>query len=274
MKWSWLRVSKKRVCPQCQRPDWCTISYEHDTVCCMRVPSSKPAANGGWLHKLNAPHGQIPPSPKAEEKPAKSSAELVAMYESWKPLTTAGLLSDCALELGLDPLSLHYFGWRWSGFAWAIPMYSPGMTLLGIRLRGKDGKKWSIKGSHQGLFIPNSVQDNVLMIVEGATDAAAALSIGFFAIGRPSCSGLHDMVLTFIRARKISRVILVSDNDGPGLAGSERLQKEIPVPSIRWIPPSKDLREFLKAGGTREVIESQIRDMIWEEPHRKKEIAA
>lgn len=269
--YKWLRVTKAQRCAICGKPDYCTYAPEANLALCMRIESDRPSKNvmGGFLHRLDGEHR--PPNfiSDVHEKPARDSADLVRMYESWKPLTTAGLISDCANDLALDALSLHYFGWRWTGYAWAVPMYSPDMKLLGIRLRAKDGKKWSVKGSHQGLFIPTTVKDWTLMISEGATDAAAALTLGFFSIGRPSCQGLHDMVLSFIRLHKISRVILISDNDPPGLLGSEKLQSEMPVSSVRWIPPAKDLREFVKAGGSREIIESQIQDMVWKVPMKR-----
>jgi hypothetical protein len=40
----------------------------------------------------------------------------------------------------------------------------------------------------------------------------------------------------------------------------------MPVRSVIWIPPTKDLREYLKQGGTRAMIESAVRDTVWQVP--------
>ena len=52
----WKRVSKRRPCPICQRPDWCLYDGpENDptAVICARVESYKCCGEAGWLHRLH-----------------------------------------------------------------------------------------------------------------------------------------------------------------------------------------------------------------------------
>ncbi|MTI80001.1 MAG: DUF3854 domain-containing protein [Firmicutes bacterium] len=44
------RVSYRQPCPICGKPDWC--GFNSKIAICMRVQSSYPVRNGGWLHKL------------------------------------------------------------------------------------------------------------------------------------------------------------------------------------------------------------------------------
>ena len=52
MELSFRRVSKADPCPQCGKPDWCTVG-DYGVVC-MRVQSAKAVKNGGWFHPFDA----------------------------------------------------------------------------------------------------------------------------------------------------------------------------------------------------------------------------
>jgi hypothetical protein len=119
-------------------------------------------------------------------------------------------------------------------------------NMVGIRLRAQSGKKFSVTGSHQGLFIPKDGWDQMLMLTEGPTDCAAAIDLGYWAIGRPSCSGGANEVITFVKQRKVRRAVIVSDNDSPGVLGS-----------------AKDVRAFVGLGGTKGLMDSMIGAAIW-----------
>ncbi len=74
-------------------------------------------------------------------------------------LSVAGL-ARFASELGVSAASLGRLGskWSWEHKAWAFPMRATNGTILGVRLRGLDGRKWAVVGSRQGLFIPDGGQ--------------------------------------------------------------------------------------------------------------------
>lgn len=54
-KSDWQRVSRRRPCPVCGKPDWCAYSGPDDSptaAICQRVESPKRAGEAGWLHVL------------------------------------------------------------------------------------------------------------------------------------------------------------------------------------------------------------------------------
>jgi hypothetical protein len=51
----WQRVSKRRPCPVCGKPDWCMYVGSDDSptaAICARIESPKRCGEGGWLHVL------------------------------------------------------------------------------------------------------------------------------------------------------------------------------------------------------------------------------
>ena len=82
------------------------------------------------------------------------------------------------------------------------------------------------------------------------------------------------MVKEHLKKSKIFKVVIVADNDSikngkrAGIEGAKKLQKDIGLSSVIWMPPSpiKDVREFVRKGGTRQLIESDINSKTWENP--------
>ena len=111
------------------------------------------------------------------------------------------------------------------------------------------------------MFIPADLpSEGLLLICEGPTDCAAALDLGFAAIGRPNCSSCVDMTVKFCKGR--SEIIIIGDNDPPkedgrrpGKKGAEKLAGKLLLhcSSVKIIYPpdkTKDLRQWLRAGLT------------------------
>ena len=48
----WLRVSRSKPCPICEKPDWCSVSADGAVALCQRVESPKRIGDAGWLHRL------------------------------------------------------------------------------------------------------------------------------------------------------------------------------------------------------------------------------
>ena len=205
------------------------------------------------------------PRKRLEERPSLPNPE--ALWKGWQRDTDIAHLDGFAMSLGVDTEALRATGCAWARNAWAFPMRDHNSSVIGIRLRGDDGNKWAIKGSHQGLFIPTEypycVDDGTLYIVEGPTDLAAAMTIGLYSIGRPSCLGQETMVADYVRTKKVKRVVIISDNDTPGLAGARKLQEYLPRRSCIWTTPVKDVREYVQRGGTVNMIENSICDLVW-----------
>jgi hypothetical protein len=259
----WLRVSKQNPCAVCGKPDWCT--YTHDGLaCCMRVQSDRPSPNGGWFHRDPQPTPYTPPV--AEESP-RPTCDAPALLGKGARETHQDALGAFATRLGVDCASLVALNAARAACyaAWAFPMADGQGNLVGIRLRADSGHKWAVPGSRQGIFLPNIIPQDVALIPEGPTDTAAALSLGFFAVGRPSCNTGGLQIAATVRRLGVRRVVMVADNDTPGRQGAARVAGEIALPHITFIPPCKDLRQFVQAGGTRLDVENSIANSLWQE---------
>ena len=71
------------------------------------------------------------------------------------------------------------------------------------------------------MFLPaNGCPGTPLRIVEGPTDTAAAVDLGFNVIGRPACLGCNEMILEIARQSGASTTLIIVDNDAPGQRGA------------------------------------------------------
>jgi 5S rRNA maturation endonuclease (ribonuclease M5) len=178
--------------------------------------------------------------------------------------TALAKLAD-ALGLSVKSLRLLNIGWSAKHKAWTFPMRDASLTIVGIRLRRQDGSKFCVRGSKEGLFIPDNfwqVNESRLAVCEGATDVAALIDLGFTnSIGRPSCLGGVKLIVELCCARSFSEVVIFADNDPPGQRGAQKLACELSlyVPKLRIVtPPAKDVREWKKSGANRADIERAI----------------
>jgi hypothetical protein len=155
-------------------------------------------------------------------------------------------------------------------------MYDKNGIICGIRLRNSRGFKWAVSGSRQGVFLPTIANPKIAYLPEGPTDCAALLSIGLFPIGRPTANAATDILISTLKRLKIWQAVIVADNDNlkfggvcarsrPGLTAAQKLKKQLPVKSVIWVPPPpcKDIRDFVRKGGTKEMIEGMIEGMKW-----------
>lgn len=244
----------------CGKPDWCCLGTLYAN--CMRVESSKPCDNGGYLHPLDSK----PIDPIIIQRPAVESPPLKAeqMHSAWARQTHEDWIDALRSDLHVSRASLVALRAAWAAphNAWAFPMYDGYGTMIGIRLRTSEGKKFAVTGSRQGLFLAQVAPRAELWICEGPTDTAAALTLGLFVIGRPSCLGAEDHISNFVRLWKVRRVVICADKDEPGQRGAEKLQSVLRVPSMIFTPPAKDLRAAVAAGLTSEMLKSMTKDVI------------
>lgn len=260
----WRRVTKADPCKVCGKPDWCTRGDRYH--CCMRVQSPKPAENGGWLHPIDGA-GAKPITRPARQAPTIHCADYL---EPWYGDLQSPTLHLLAARLGVAENACRYLGAVWARQfeAWAWPMKDAYGNYVGIRLRADDGRKWAVKGSRQGLFLPAIPGQEVAYVCEGPTDTAAAISMGLYAVGRPSCLGCENEVRTLFKRLDVRRAVIISDSDTPGFEGARRLSASLHIPSVILVPPAKDMRAFYQAGGTREMLNAQASDMIWNIPKK------
>jgi 5S rRNA maturation endonuclease (ribonuclease M5) len=258
------RVNRSNPCPICNKPDWC-LRGSRGGILCMRVESPKPGKSGGWWHRGNSPGGPI-----RLLRPERPSQEIdaAAIISGWLSRTRASQLLQLANSLGVSLQSLEALHACWSidHSAWGFPMRDGQGSVIGIRLRNDQGEKWAVKGSKQGVFLPDATPQETAMICEGPTDTAAALTLGFYALGRPSCMGGGLQLATYLPSRGVKNVIIVADDDEPGQRGAAALAKELKMPTKTWTPASKDIRKYLVDGGTRIDIEYDLRHILWTQP--------
>ena len=271
----WTRCKRSLPCPQCGKFDFCRIGTK--VVHCMRIASDKPNTGdmGGWFHPLSSQAKQFV---RELEKP-KVRINAVKMMAEWTKRTSVRQYALFAHDLGVDLLALRMLSpaWSYDHQAWAFPMRWPNGLIVGIRLRFDDGRKLAVTGSHSGLFIPTRWDSKRAWIAEGASDVCALLTLGLPAVGRASCNEGGAMLAKFIRLHGIREVVIVADHDtdkfrpdasryNPGIGGAKALAAQLPVRSCVWLPPCKDAREYLRAGGTKQLIESQIQNLVWKQP--------
>ena len=261
------RVSKSHPCPVCKKPDWCRV-FADGWVECMRVQSDKPAKSGGWLHSGPSRSIQsLPPRPARVVVPAINATKLI---REWQAATPATALAEFASALGVSTPTLVAVGAAWAEphKAWAFPMCDGYGNIVGIRLRNERGK-FAVRGSRQGVFTSaecgtrSAEWKKTLFVCEGPTDTAAAVELGLFAVGRPNCCCGGAEIKVFARRHEVRRVVIVSDNDKPGLDGARKVGGELKLPFAVYVPPAKDVREFVRLGGTRAMIENTLHNTIW-----------
>ncbi len=179
---SWVRVTRQSPCPICNKPDWCSISSDGAIVVCMRVSDGavKETRNGGFLHRLS----ESPPGFRCRtltlsaNRPGRDDLPELADYYRHQARLSPGLVKSLAGDLGLPAQSLHMLqvGWSPRRSSYSFPMKNACGNTIGIRLRNKQGGKYAVRGSRDGLFLPDGIDfADRLLICEGPTDCAAML---------------------------------------------------------------------------------------------------
>lgn len=267
------RVTRANPCGVCLKDDWCL--YGQDVAICMRVPShrAKAFSDGtvGYLHSRSG--GPLPiPAPKKKEEVFVDSAKLL---DKWAVDYGYKSLEYLSKSLGVSVESLERLGCVKAPqhLVWGFPMKNGQGYVIGIRMRHENGRKWCETGGHNGLFIPNGTVDSHILITEGPTDTAAALTLGFYAVGRFNCCGGISLINDFIYENKVRSATIVADVDhdrvvngstlNPGIQGAMALAELLEIPSRCVTLPTKDLRSFLQYGGTRQHFDSIANQQVW-----------
>jgi hypothetical protein len=195
----WNKVSRGNPCPVCGKPDWCLTTGPADSpdaVICARIESEKRIGTkgAGWLHRLRDDDGwrDRPRQRRVDLAAAPTRSEVFgALAKDYADtLANAGAV---ATDLGVTENSLRrlQIGYSYQHDAYSFPMKGQNREIVGIRLRRGDGRKLSVKGGREGLFIPEGVGPDCpftdvgqLLICEGPTDTAALFDLGFNVVQR------------------------------------------------------------------------------------------
>ena len=256
---NWHRVTKRHPCPVCGKPDWCLVSPDGMAAICPRTAEGAAGERegAGYLHRLGEAAQQ--PRRQISSAPPPSTIDAPEYARIFEAASTAMHRRGLAGRLGVTEQSLMRLniGWSETLQASAFPMRNDRAEVIGIRLRNAEGRKWAIKGSHSGLFLPQLANVGPLLICEGPTDTAAMLDLGFDVIGRPSCNGGARLIVRLLtRTPRYNEIAIMADADGPGLDGAYGLVVKLAKRKHRSVrvctPPAKDVRQW-KIQGARKI---------------------
>lgn len=253
---TWKRVSRESTCPICGRPDWCLRADNGRAAICARVQSDRPMRTGvGWIH----PVGDEPPlqwRTVQRSKPKRTSPELTAIAKQCCKAMSNDNLNTLSFRLGVsaDSLLSLRVGWSVAKHAFSFPMRDEAGRVVGIRYRCEiSGNKFSETGGREGMFYLPPVLADFAVIVEGASDAAAVMTVGFQSvIGRSNNISNVEQLRSILRGHRFNRVVIVPDSDEPGHRGASALAAAIvadglPEPEILRLPDEfKDCRAMVQ----------------------------
>jgi len=252
----------------CGKPDWCLFAGPDEApnaAICARTESPKRCGEGGWLHVLRTDGPAWPRWRRTLRRAVgimadakRPGIDFDRLARECQAAVKPEALGQLAGNLGLSARSLRRLavGWSAEHRAWTFPMRNAAGDVVGIRLRLPRGRKLSVKGGREGLFIPDGLHPGGrLLICEGPTDTAAMLDFGFEAVGRPSCTGGVKHLCELVRRLDVHDVVIVADQDAPGQRGANRLASTLVayVAVVRVITPPgdvKDARAWKRAGAT------------------------
>ena len=115
---TFVRVSRKRPCEICHKPDNCNVSADGRIAYCRRVRGDKQGRDGGWVHILthDSPPPKItPPRPSSEPIAERAGVDhLDAIYSTLirKHLVLSEDHKQQLLKRGLAVADIEHAGYR------------------------------------------------------------------------------------------------------------------------------------------------------------------
>ncbi len=301
MKGDWERVSRSSPCSICGGPDNCSIAKDGSAALCGRESKGSISTNAGgqhlhpledrkakgdwWAHPSHERDRRQAEQRDAEQLESVDYAKMVKAGPDAKPH-----VEQLAEELFVSAHELESIGVGYAdigGECYTVPERDPRGKIVGINRRFADGSKKSI-GSRGLTYVENfDHYSGPILIPEGGSDTAAAMTMGMAAVGRFSNSGGAEMVAELMQVRNIptDRPIIVLGEDDrlkngqprrshsehgdrcecgecfPGKFGALTVAKrmtEILGRSVKCaMPPdgSKDVRAWLIAQGDADPLE-------------------
>jgi len=241
----------------------------------MRVKSNQNHSTGGWLHfdkPLDTSRLESVPKP-----PPKVDAEPLAK-EFYQHDLAPLIRNELAESLSVTTRSLELLrvgvGWdahdgeRFASF----PSRNAEGKIVGITRRYRSGEKKTFAGTTNGIFYAPNWHEipGVILIVEGASDVAAAISVNICAIGRSSNVGGVTEILKLLQQHRHNRpIVVIGENDEkphkrgchdyclidcpgcthcyPGKFGAEHVAAQLECGYAMPPSPLKDLRECVSS---------------------------
>lgn len=167
------------------------------------------------------------------------------------PLLRGQLASELGLPVKcLDAIQIGYDAER---NLFTIPECDASGEVIGIATRTHGGEKRFIGKGHRGLIIPRGWSDRPgpVFVPEGASDTLALHAAELSSVGRPFSNGGVSHLYGLFRDVPDWEVVIVAENDGPGLTGAEGVATKLSAMlnrEVTWVlPPEqfKDVRDWL-----------------------------
>ena len=262
----WLRVKRTDPCPVCNKTDWCLVAEDGSATICPRVSegSVKYFEKSGFLHILReSDNSRRYPRTITIKEPDAPALDFEQLAEGYEDAITPVIRRELADRLGVSTESLRRLSVGWDGDSWTLPMFDGNGQMIGIQRRFPSGSKCCVGRSHLGLFLPEDLdRTRPLFICEGASDTAAAITLGLEALGRPNRLPWTQLVAK--AARGYEEIIVVSDNDPDGRKDASDLAESLALyfSSVKVIfPPDgvKDLRGWLRSGLTHNHLLDEVK---------------
>ncbi len=278
------RASKLVRCPICNSDHSCSATDE-DIHFCWRTHHDVP----GWVHLGDTRNGfgyfadtgrtgseggpalpgAVKPVVSARQstrKPARrlSPAELSDLLR--QHLAGAAERRTMAEVLGVHPDALLRLRTGYVPEAedekehWLFPERDAAGRVVGLLRRYLTGRKKQLQGSRRGLvYDPDAAPGEAVLIVEGPSDVAAAITMGLTAVGKPNNLGGADHLAELLAPHVAAGVpvLVLGENDRkadgqwPGREGAEKTAQALAdawgVPVSWALPPEgvKDLRDWM-----------------------------
>lgn len=245
-------------CPICGREKYCLVADDGESVICTKVSNGavrQLKGYSGWLH--NKDRGFISKSNVVKSPDYKPDNKYVQSFYAQLE-TGKSILSPLAIGLNVPVRSLVQLGTRYANEIWNFPMYDSNRQIIGVKRRNLEGKKWCLRSSQLGVYIPSTFDpEKSVVVCEGESDTAAALSVGLNAIGRASATSCGAIIKELVS--NAPEVVFVADNDSHlppsdpnymiGLKKSVEIAKKIKSATmIVYNENYKDLRDWVTSG--------------------------
>lgn len=213
-------VSKASPCPICGGNHKCSIG-DDASIFCGRTHEDTPGFKrcgktscGLWsiFRSFDDPalrhRGEQEPAVDLSFLDAKPWASIFAQHEA---AMTAERQGELAAALKLPDWAI--VGVGWAGDCWTMPERDAGCRIVGINRRFRDGSKRVMPGGKRGLTILDAWdRGGPVYLVEGASDVLVMRAMGLSVVGRPSCTGGVDHLVSLLRGMD-RRMIVVGEND-------------------------------------------------------------
>ena len=249
-----IEASRNTPCWVCEHnhrtPSWCLVDSGRRICICQRIQSDKKIGEAGWWHSETTSD----PRPLVFRRTA--AAETTIDWDSvWAKMierSTADSRLELANRLGLPRSFAETLDIGSTGDSWSFAMRDPRGRICGIKLRYRDGRKICVRGSHLGLVWAKRLDQTstTLVVTEGESDCMVAGGWGYNAVAKPSSNSCKINIASLSAGKD---VVIVADRDPVGKRGATETKLAIGGAArscIVLLPPTKDLREWHKAGAT------------------------